>query len=100
MPGASETQSLDDPISPLIRRIGLSRTQGRIFTLLASSAGVLVPRDKLLGVISGNSPHTLDSHIMEIRRKLKQHENSGSIETVKGSGFILRFGPRSHSALT
>ena len=79
--------------SSLMPDVGLSNTEQRIFAQLASRPNALVTREELLSAMRGKAPHTIDSHIMGIRRKLESHRSSASIETVKGSGFILRLGP-------
>lgn len=77
--------------------IGLSRTESALFDRLATNANGVVSRAELMSVLRGNAPHTLDSHVMSIRRKLTHHEvHRVSIETVKGAGFILKIGKRSH----
>lgn len=85
---------MNDPVHGLIAAPSdLSRTERAVFARLAACADALVTRSDLLGVIRGNAPHTLDSHVMAIRRKLLQSGSPATIETVKGSGFILRLHP-------
>jgi DNA-binding response OmpR family regulator len=69
---------------------GLSKTETAVFAGLAAKPNALVPRGELQAVLRGSSPHTIDSHIMAIRRKLAEHGQGLTIETVTGSGFILR----------
>lgn len=68
---------------------GLTKTEQALFVCLASKAEALVSRTELLAVLKGNAPHTIDSHIMAIRRKLSKHGVAATINTVVGSGFIL-----------
>lgn len=74
---------------------GLTRTEQAVFACLAAKLGTVVSRGEVLAVLRGGAPHTVDSHIMAIRRKLEQNGGPAKIETVVGSGFILR--PRSGS---
>jgi DNA-binding response OmpR family regulator len=69
---------------------GLTKTEQAVFARLAVNEGSLVSRGELLAVLSGKASHTIDSHIMAIRRKLEKHGGSTTIETVMRSGFILR----------
>ncbi len=73
----------------LMLSLGLSRTEQAVFTRLASKPNALVSRGELLGVLRGSKSHTIDSHIMAIRRKLTERAPSVTIETVPKSGFIL-----------
>jgi len=73
----------------LMLAAGLGRTQQAVFECLAAKPNALVRRADLLAVLKARSPHTIDSHIMEIRRKLRHHGQDAMIETVTGSGFIL-----------
>jgi DNA-binding response OmpR family regulator len=76
---------------------GLTQTEQTVFARLADTAETLVLRAELLEVLKGCAPHTIDSHIMAIRRKLKRHGSDAKVETVVGSGFILRLRPESGS---
>jgi DNA-binding response OmpR family regulator len=71
---------------------GLSKSQMAVFACLVARPGALVSRAEILAALKANAPHTIDSHIMEIRRKLERLGNGTTIETVKGSGFILHLG--------
>jgi DNA-binding response OmpR family regulator len=74
----------------LVLTVGLTKTEQAIFVCLATKAEALVSREELLLLLKGRAPHTIDSHVMEIRRKLAQHGCAAKIVTVVGAGFILR----------
>jgi DNA-binding response OmpR family regulator len=61
-----------------------------IFARLAAKPDSLVTRDEILSVMRGKADHTVDSHIMAIRRKLAERRQGVTIQTVTGKGFILR----------
>jgi DNA-binding response OmpR family regulator len=67
----------------------LTKTELAIFRYLAERANTRVSRDAILGVMKGRSAHTIDSHIMSIRRKSEQDGSSARIETLIGFGFVL-----------
>lgn len=67
----------------------LTKTESAIFRCLADRANTRVSREEILGVMKGRSAHTIDSHIMSIRRKLEQDDSSARIETLIGFGFLL-----------
>jgi DNA-binding response OmpR family regulator len=75
----------------------LTQTEQTVFARLADKPETLVLRAELLDLLKGCAPHTIDSHIMAIRRKLKRHGSDAKVETVVGSGFILRLRPESGS---
>jgi DNA-binding response OmpR family regulator len=80
-----------DSVKTLKNWIGLSRTEAGLFDCLVAHADNIVPRSILLDTLKGRSPRTVDSHIMEIRRKMERHQvQDVTIETVKGCGFVLR----------
>ena len=66
-----------------------SKAQLAVFVCLAAKPNELVRREELLAVIKGRSSKTIDSHIMDIRRKLRQHRPNATIETITRSGYIL-----------
>jgi DNA-binding response OmpR family regulator len=82
----------------LMLAAGLSKTEQAVFACLATKPNELVRRGEVLAVLKGSAAHTIDSHIMAIRRKLRHHGQDVSIETVTGLGFILRM-PSSAEAL-
>jgi len=69
---------------------GLSKAQRAVFACLTAKPNELVRHEELLAVIKGHSPKTIHSHIMDIRRILRQNDQRTKIETVSGSGYILR----------
>jgi DNA-binding response OmpR family regulator len=73
----------------LISSSGFSKTEQTIFMRLAETFDGLVMRGELLVLLKAGSPHTIDSHIMSIRRKLKDSGAAVVVRTVKGSGFVL-----------
>ena len=81
---------MTDQYYGLMTKAGLSKTESAIFRKLASRPNEVVSRDELVGLLKGTRPHTLDSHIMAIRKKIAQHDASVTIETITGSGFLLR----------
>lgn len=70
--------------------LGLTRTESAVFQFLNRRPDALVTRDELLTAMKGQARHTIDSHIMAIRQKLRSAGATDTIETVKGTGFILR----------
>lgn len=78
----------------LAHAVGLSKTERAVFERLAADVNELVAREELLSILRGSSPHTIDSHIMAIRRKLQDNRLSLVVKTVKGSGFVLVMGNR------
>lgn len=76
----------------LMLAIGLTKTEQAVFTSLAVKVEALVSREELLAILRGSASHTIDSHIMAIRRKLEKHGGAAKIDTVSGLGFILRLG--------
>jgi DNA-binding response OmpR family regulator len=89
-PAQRTAKHMSDSALELTSSFGFSRTEQAIFARLAADANALVKRADLLAALRGNAPHTIDSHIMAIRRKLAQGGSELTIETVKGAGFILR----------
>jgi DNA-binding winged helix-turn-helix (wHTH) protein len=67
-----------------------SKTEKAIFDTLAGTMGNVVSREQLSSKLKGSRPHTLDSHIMAIRKKLADSGEPYAIETVPRVGFILR----------
>ena len=74
----------------LIEVANFSKAQQSVFACLAAKPNELVRAEELLAVINGRSPKTIHTHIMDIRRKLHQHDQIATIETVSGQGYILR----------
>jgi len=73
-----------------MNRTKFSKTEMAIIDLLADSMGSVVSRESLLSNLRGAKSHTLDSHIMAIRRKLNESGDPYAIDTVPRVGFILR----------
>lgn len=88
---------MTESVCGVVVAAGLTQTEQTVLTRLASKPETLVLRAELLEVLKGCAPHTIDSHIMAIRRKLERHGSDAKIETVVGSGFILRLRPVSGS---
>lgn len=80
---------LEDRPEAVAARLSLSSTERAIFLELFARRNELVARAELLEVVRAKAPHTIDSHIMAIRRKLVQHGAGMILETVRNSGFIL-----------
>lgn len=75
-------------------RVGLTPTEFRLLAALAARRGELVRRRELIaaGWPDGAVVHdnTLDAYLARIRRKLRKGGSDGSIETVRGVGYILK----------
>jgi hypothetical protein len=54
----------------LMLAAGLSKTEQAVFARLATKPNSLVRREEVLAVLKGSATHTIDSHIMAIRRKI------------------------------
>lgn len=76
--------------SSVLADLSLTKTEQAIFQRLAANANMLVSRHDILAVMKAAATHTIDSHIMSIRQKLRRASSSVKIETVVGKGFILR----------
>ena len=81
---------MTDHVQGIIDGANLTRTERAIFLVLAKKANTQVSRAELLATMKGTSPHTIDSHIMAIRRKLQKSESAVEIKTVVGQGFVLQ----------
>ena len=79
----------DDPLEAVMRIGRLTNTEKAIFAYLADNANVRVARKDLLPILKGRASHTIDSHIMAIRRKLEKSGLQVTITTIIGYGFIL-----------
>lgn len=73
--------------------LNLSRTELAIFTQLFAKKNQLVARADLMSVLRGRSPHTIDSHIMEIRRKLSASGSGMQLETVRNAASFCAHRP-------
>lgn len=73
----------------VMKSAGLTKTEQVIFAYLVENANMRVSRHAILSVLKASAPHTIDSHIMAIRRKLQRSGARATVETVVGYGFIL-----------
>lgn len=79
---------------PLNEFIELTGMEFNLLKLLAQNAGQVIPRDRIMQVVYGNSPNVtdraIDAHVARLRRKLASPD-TGSIliKTVHGSGYAL-----------
>jgi two-component system phosphate regulon response regulator PhoB len=78
------------------KNINLTSAEWKILTYLASHAGMVIERNRLLGegldyLIGEGSERTIDTHIKNLRVKLG---HSGWIETVRGFGYRFSGKPR------
>ena len=55
----------------LMFKNSLSKTEKSIVEILVSSEGQVVPRSRLLGILNGRSPRTLDTYVKQIRSKMR-----------------------------
>lgn len=76
----------------IMERAKFTNTERAIFGLLAANANASVTRTELLTTMKGTASHTIDSHIMAIRRKLKSCSAAVHIKTIVGQGFLLQIG--------
>lgn len=75
--------------------IKLTRTEFRILRELLMAVDHVCARGELLGKVWGQKvfvePRTIDRHVVQLRRKLKQlGQRELSLETVWGTGYRLR----------
>jgi DNA-binding response OmpR family regulator len=72
-------------------------TEFRLLECLASRAGVVFSRDRLLELLRGDTvvdPRIVDTYVRRLRRKLEQIDAGADvIETVIGAGYRLRSSP-------
>ena len=70
----------------------LTKTQFRILLFLMQSDGSVFARKEIIAAVQGNdypvTDHSVDGHILSLRRKLGAHGNL--IETVRGAGYRRR----------
>jgi DNA-binding response OmpR family regulator len=67
----------------------LTKMERAILDLLQDRANSTVSKDEILALLKGNAAHTIDSHIMAIRRKLANADSTATIETIVRHGFVL-----------
>ena len=74
------------------RPLELTKTQFRILLFLMQSDGRVFSRTEIITAVQGDdypvTEHSVDSHIMFLRRKLGIHAHL--IETVRGAGYRRR----------
>jgi two-component system, OmpR family, alkaline phosphatase synthesis response regulator PhoP len=72
--------------------LGLTRTEFRVLQFLLESDGRAFSREEIIAAVQGDdypvTAHSLDNHILALRRKLGNHGHL--IETVRGFGFRRR----------
>jgi len=75
------------------RRVGLTRTEFRLLSLLARNAGRIVPRETLLEELWDDvtfvDDNTLTVNVSRVRRKLAEVGFAGAIVTRRGHGYLL-----------
>ena len=75
--------------------VGLTTVEYDILEFLLHAAGRVVSRDELTSALyrrrATKFDRTLDMHICNLRKKLGEHGDL--IRTVRGVGYLLRFGP-------
>jgi DNA-binding response OmpR family regulator len=81
---------MTDRVRAISDGANFTKTERAIFLLLAERANASVLRAELLAATKGGAPHTIDSHIMAIRRKLEKSGAAAKIETIVGQGFVLQ----------
>ena len=73
-------------------QIQLTTTEFKLLEYLAQRPGVVLSRDRILDVISGEDAavydRTVDAHVKSLRRKLGKSQDY--IETVRGAGYRLK----------
>jgi two-component system phosphate regulon response regulator PhoB len=70
----------------------LTKTEFRVLLFLMQSDGSVFARKEIIAAVQGNdypvTEHSVDGHIMSLRRKLGSHGTL--IETVRGAGYRRR----------
>jgi two-component system phosphate regulon response regulator PhoB len=74
------------------QRLGLTRTEFRLLLFLTQSDGRVFSRKEIIAAVQGDdypaTDHSVDGHVMSLRRKLNTHGKL--IETVRGAGYRRR----------
>jgi len=79
-----------DNIETLAADIGMTRQERVVLARLARDTGRVVRREDLLHECPGIAPRTLDTHIKNIRRKLRSAGYSREIVVTEfGVGFLF-----------
>ena len=72
--------------------ISLTFTEFKLLEFLARRAGVVLSRDQILDVVSGDESvvcdRTVDAHVKSLRRKLGKAKDY--VETVRGAGYRFK----------
>jgi two-component system phosphate regulon response regulator PhoB len=72
--------------------LGLTKTEFRLLLFLIQSDGRVFARKEIIAAVQGDdypvSEHSVDGHIMSLRKKLGIHAHL--IETVRGVGYRRR----------
>lgn len=75
------------------RSIDLTPTEFKLLRVLAMNPGRVFSRLQLLDQVQGEAfdgyERTIDTHIKNLRRKIKQHPENHYIKTVYGFGYML-----------
>jgi DNA-binding response OmpR family regulator len=68
----------------------LSGKEREIVDLLASAGGEVVPKVRVLSLLEGRAPRTLDTYLKQIRAKMRQAGLSAdALKTHVGVGYAL-----------
>lgn len=71
-------------------RQSLSAKEREIVDLLASAKGEMVPKHRVLALLQGRAPRTLDTYVKQIRAKMRSAGMDGAtLKTHTGSGYSL-----------
>lgn len=71
------------------RSVALTPTEQRLFRLLSEAAGQTVPRETAEGALLSSGKGTLEVHLCDLRKKLRQIGAAARIEAVRGVGYRL-----------
>lgn len=72
----------------IAKRAGLTPMQTALIELLLRQPAQPVARATIMTILGGTSEKTIDSHVMRMRRKLRDSGINIEICTVKGIGFM------------
>jgi DNA-binding response OmpR family regulator len=75
-------------------KIELSKTEFELLKLLLENKGIVLTREKILGMIWGDSyygnPNVLEVYIRYLRNKLGSKGKDSIIKTIRGVGYSLK----------
>lgn len=71
------------------RSVALTPTEQRLFRLLSEAAGQTVPRETAEGALLSSGKGTLEVHLCDLRKKLRQIGAAARIEAIRGVGYRL-----------